>query len=64
MKPHISEWAQMIEDCEQRDSQLSDWERSFVASLGERIVERGMGLTTLQNEKLTQIWDRVTSRRP
>lgn len=64
MNADLSEWAQMIEDCEQRDGQLSDWERSFVASLGDRVVEKGMGLTTLQDEKLTQIWDRVTSRRP
>jgi hypothetical protein len=50
----------MIQDCEERKGQLSDWERGFIASLAE---QRGAGrtLSERQEEGLTAIWDRVTS---
>lgn len=54
----------MIDDCERRSGQLSDWELSFLASLRERIDGHGTGLTARQHEKLNQIWDRVTKNQP
>lgn len=50
---------QMITDCERRESKLTDWERGFVDDMRARL-ERGQGLTKGQEEKLEQIWDRVT----
>ena len=32
----MTEHEQMIGDCETRESKLSDWERGFVASIGEQ----------------------------
>ncbi len=58
----LSERTQMIDDCEKREGQLTDWERSFVASVAERLMT-GRGLSGKQDETLTRIWDRVTSRR-
>lgn len=53
------EITQMIEDCEKRESKLSDWERQFIDDIAARIG-RGQGLTPKQDERLTQIWERVT----
>ncbi len=50
---------QMIEDCEARESRLSEWEAGFIDSLSKQI-ERGGALTEKQNDILHQIWDRVT----
>lgn len=50
----------MLNDCENRESKLTDWERNFIASLGERIG-RGKRLTEAQEEHLELIWNRVTS---
>ena len=48
--------AQMIKDCEARESKLSDWEREFIDSVSQRET-----LTPKQAAKLEAIWDRVTS---
>ncbi|CAB4130378.1 hypothetical protein UFOVP119_2 [uncultured Caudovirales phage] len=53
------EQARMIEDCEKREGQLSEWEQNFIQSLNER-VGRGFSLTDRQSEKLEAIWERVT----
>ncbi len=47
--------AQMIKDCEARESKLSDWEREFIDSIGGRD-----SLTERQSSRLEAIWDRVT----
>ena len=49
----------MIEDCETRESKLSDWERGFIDSL-KAWRARGIPLTDKQRERLNAIWDRVT----
>lgn len=51
--------AQMIEDCEARDSKLSEWEQQFIDSIGRQLAEHG-GLSQKQQERLTAIWERVT----
>ena len=50
----------MIEDCEKRESMLSDWERGFIDSIGERMGD-GKSLTARQIETLESIWNRVTA---
>lgn len=54
-----SEHETLIEDCENRESSLSDWERLFVNSISEQLC-RGGSLTERQAEKLEAIWERVT----
>ncbi len=49
----------MIEDCEKRESKLTDWERSFIDSLSAQVA-RGRALTDKQAAALDRIWERVT----
>ena len=57
----MSEWVQMIDDCEARESRLSDWEREFIASISEQIG-KGRTLTPKQAETLERVWDETTKR--
>ena len=54
------EYQVMVDDCENRESRLTDWERGFISSLGERLASNG-GLTTKQIDVLNNIWERVTA---
>lgn len=56
-----TETMQLLEDCEQREERLSDFERGFVDSL-KRQVEAGKGLSKKQSDLLDEIWERVTAR--
>lgn len=49
----------MINDCEDRESKLTDWERDFISSLPEAIDKYG-SLTEKQADKLETIWERIT----
>ena len=49
----------MIEDCMNRESKLSDWEASFIDSVDSQL-RGGNSLTQKQQEKLEQIWERIT----
>ena len=51
--------AQMIEDCEARDSKLSEWEQQFIDSIGRQLAKNG-SLSQKQRERLEQIWERIT----
>lgn len=53
------EISQMIVDCENRESKLSDWERKFIQSVSER-AGNGLHLTTMQVSTLESIWERIT----
>lgn len=55
------EYLEMVDDCENRDELLSDWERGFCESIREQ-MENGRALTIRQEETLEKIWDRVTAR--
>lgn len=57
----MNEHAQMIEDCEARESRLSDWERQFIDSIGEQI-SAGRSLSPKQAEILDRIWDKATTK--
>lgn len=50
---------QLVEDCEARESKLTDWERGFIDSVG-RVLRNGGRLTDKQAETLNTIWDKVT----
>lgn len=53
------EWPDMIEDCQQRESSLTDWERSFLDSIEQQLSRGGM-LSEKQRDRLDAIWERVT----
>lgn len=54
------EQLQMIEDCQSRESRLTEWEQSFIDSL-LIFLSRGNALTLKQQETLTSIWEKATS---
>lgn len=49
----------MIADCINRESKLTDWERSFIDSLNSQ-VEKGYRLSVTQVHRLTEIWEKIT----
>lgn len=51
----------LLDDCEKRESRLTDWERSFVDSL-RRQIEQGMRPSRKQSETLDEVWERATAR--
>ena len=53
------EYQQLVDDCMDRQSQLNDWEISFLDSINDQVAEEGT-LTDRQFEKLESIWERVT----
>lgn len=53
------EHAQMLEDCERRESKLNDWERNFIDNLSQQLAG-GRRLSEKQLELLDEIWERVT----
>jgi hypothetical protein len=60
-----SDWAdeylQLIDDCESRESRLSDWERGFLDSVRGRL-EKDTPLSPKQIETLDAIWERATAK--
>lgn len=61
MNEHDDDSLQLIEDCEARESRLSDWERTFVSDL-RTWLELGRTLTKNQRERLDEVWERVTKK--
>lgn len=53
------EHLQMVEDCENRESKLTDWERTFIDSIRAQL-EADRPLSGKQRETLDSIWERVT----
>lgn len=53
------EIVQMIKDCMERESKLTDWERGFVDSIDKQLA-KGHSLSRKQDERLTEIWERIT----
>jgi hypothetical protein len=60
MATWVDEYTTMIDDCEKRESQLTDWERGFIDSLRDWLG-RGKPLTPKQTEALERVWERVTA---
>ena len=61
MTSWIDEYLELIEDCENRESRMTDWERGFVSSIRSRL-ENLLPLTGKQIETLSNVWERVTAR--
>lgn len=57
------EYRRMIDDCQARESALTGWETNFIQSLSEQL-DKGRVLTSKQMEKLSDVWERVTSTQP
>jgi hypothetical protein len=57
----MTEQEQMVEDCENREERLSDWDRGFIDSIAKRLRD-GFSLTTKQVEKLDEIWTIATEK--
>ena len=61
MASWTDEYLRMVDDCEKRESRLTEWERTFIDSIRTQI-ERGRGLTPKQTDTLDEIWERATTR--
>lgn len=59
MTTAMDEWDTLIQDCENREQRLSDWERQFIDSV-RRQIDAGHPLTAKQSDTLNDIWDKVT----
>ena len=53
------EYRQMIYDCEDRESKLSEWETNFIDSIHDQLRNKN-SLTPKQIETLDNIWEKVT----
>lgn len=56
-----TEHAQLIEDCESRESRLEDWERTYLDSFKQQLTA-GQRLSLKQSSLLDEIWERATAR--
>lgn len=61
MSSWASEYLTQIEDCEERESKLTEWEHGFIASLREQL-ENDRRPTAKQIETLDNIWEKATSK--
>ena len=61
MTTWATEYMQMIDDCEQRESRLTEWDANFIDSIKHQI-ERGKALTPKQTETIDDIWERATAK--
>lgn len=57
----MTEQMQMIEDCENREQRLNDWQRGFIDSI-KRQIEEGRPLSKKQAEKLDEVWESATEK--
>lgn len=55
------EYITLLDDCEQREQRLTDWERVFIDSLRRQITE-GRRPTPKQIDTLDGIWERATAK--
>ncbi len=51
----------LVEDCEKRESRLTEWEAGFIDSIRHQ-MEKEQPLSKKQTEMLDRIWERVTAR--
>lgn len=61
MTSWTDEYMQLVDDCEKRESRLTDWDRGFLDSIKGRL-EREQALTPSQIETLESIWERATAK--
>lgn len=51
----------MVDDCEARESRMSEWECCFIDSVRQQLLN-GQKLSAKQVDKLNSIWERATER--
>ena len=51
----------LINDCEARESRLSEWEAEFIDSIKAQITD-GRSLTERQAATLDKIWEKATAK--
>ena len=56
-----SEYATLLEDCEERSNRLTDWECQFVDSLQRQLAE-GRRPTEKQSTRLDEIWEKAIAK--
>lgn len=61
MPKWTDEYIQMVEDCMNRESRMTEWECGFVESIDRWLADE-KPLTLKQTETLEKIWERVTAR--
>lgn len=61
MSTWASEYLTQLDDCEKRESRLTDWERTFCDSL-RRQLEQGRRPSAKQVETLDDVWNKATAR--
>jgi hypothetical protein len=61
MSAWADEYITLLDDCEKREGQLTDWERTFVDSLRKQLTD-GRRPTPKQVDTLDRLWERVTAR--
>lgn len=60
MAEWTAEYAHMLDDCEKRESRMTEWEQQFCDSLSKQIGN-GRTPTARQIETLDRIWEKVTA---
>lgn len=61
MTTWASEYLTQIEDCEARESRLTEWETNFLDSLKKQL-EDDRRPSTKQIETLDNVWEKATAR--
>lgn len=61
MSDWTDEYRTMCEDCEKRESRLTEWEQNFVQSITEQL-DAMRSLTAKQIETLEMIWEKATKK--
>ena len=61
MATWVDEYLTLVEDCEKRESRMTEWEAGFVDSIRHQL-EKEQPLSAKQTETLDKIWERVTAR--
>jgi len=56
-----SEQMTLVEDCEARESRLSDWERQFIDSIKSQLTN-GLSLSQKQSDHLDEVWEKATAK--
>jgi hypothetical protein len=55
----VDVFMQLVDDCEKRESRLTEWEQQFIDSMRNRL-QQSIPLTPKQEETLDKIWEKAT----
>ena len=60
MTPWVEDCLQLVEDCEKRESRLTDWEAGFVDSIKMTLLDE-RPISRKQIDALNEIWKRASA---